>query len=169
MNSDDVVIPQPGTFMYDVLKERVKQIHKHGFDAKHDDELLDEQLGSAGDCYVDHARLNSYWWNNDENIEEKDLKDYLAAKPPADWPALMDEKYWKPEGPRMDMIKGLALLIAEGERLDRLIASMITLEDNKCDTCKTKPDICSAGPGDIVRGGDTGGNIVFCKVYVAQE
>lgn len=86
-------------FIMAVLQERQRQIEKEGWSEDHDDKQYSRgELGRAGACYVIHAGTTS-------------------ETPPHDWPWSAD--WWKPYGYRRDMVRGVALEIAEGERFDR--------------------------------------------------
>lgn len=84
-----------------VLAERQRQIDVEGWSHYHDDRHDSGDLASAGACYASCAGVSP-----DDN-----------AKPPGDWPWEAD--WWKPTGFRRDLVKGAALIIAEGERFDR--------------------------------------------------
>lgn len=87
-----------------LAEERETQI-KTGFDAAHDDEHTHGELAVAAMCYAHEAAL----WNNGHALG--DCSDQ--------WP--FEEEAWKPSSdPRRNIVKALALLVAEYERLDRL-------------------------------------------------
>jgi hypothetical protein len=85
-------------FMHAALSERFRQEDEEGFSPDHDDHYDRGELGSAGAAYVLHAGTAS-------------------TTIPHEWPWPAD--WWKPDGYRRDMVRGVALAIAEGERFDR--------------------------------------------------
>lgn len=82
----------------DVLAERRRQIEQEGWTTAHDDAHLAGDLALASACYAIQGSgrwaQNSFMWP---------------------WPA----EWWKPTTKRRDMVKSVALGIAEIERLDR--------------------------------------------------
>lgn len=91
----------------DVLAERQRQIEKEGWTPKHDDEHNGEEMALAAVCYLlCYAKPQPEWlpYGGDK-------------KPPRWWP--WDEADWKPKGPRRDLVRAGALILAELERLDR--------------------------------------------------
>lgn len=92
-------------FARDVLAERRRQVEVEGWTPEHDDTHTDGSLAAAGAAYA-------YFWTAAEN-----------GQPPAFdiWPRTWSEEWWKPgDDPRRGLIKGAALILAEGDRLDRL-------------------------------------------------
>lgn len=87
------------SFLQAVIAERHRQIHSEGWDADHDDRHAFGELGQAGACYVIHAGTES-------------------STPPHEWPWEAD--WWKPYGVRRDLVRGVTLQVAEGERFDRM-------------------------------------------------
>lgn len=85
----------------DVLAERNRQQAKLGWTPSHDDEHGAGQLADAGACYA------------------------LSA---SGMPRELYENFWpwdggfKPKDPRNDLVRAAALLIAEVERLDRVLS-----------------------------------------------
>lgn len=84
----------------DVLAERQRQISVEGWTPAHDDQYTLGQLASAAGCYAM----------------------FTQAYPPGDpvdfWP--WARTWWKPSaGPRRNLVKAGALILAEIERLDR--------------------------------------------------
>ncbi len=84
----------------EALQERLRQVAKEGFTAAHDDDHDDGQMAAAAACYL----LYSDAYPN-------------AGQPPEQWP--WEAAWWKPKEYRRDLIRALALVIAEVERLDR--------------------------------------------------
>ncbi|ENJ3383374.1 hypothetical protein L4A43_23725 [Salmonella enterica subsp. diarizonae serovar 16:z10:e,n,x,z15] len=87
----------------DIISERQRQIaggfFTHG--------CGEGQLVSAAIAYINLAFI----WKN------KDPADYRNSIAPSKW--MLPPELWKPENPRRDLIKGVAMLIAERERRDR--------------------------------------------------
>lgn len=88
-------------FMSAVIAERQRQQDVEGWSLAHDDCHDLGDLASAGACYVNCAGVNA-----DDN-----------KLPPREWPWSSD--WWKPVGFRRDLVKGAALIVAEGEKFDR--------------------------------------------------
>lgn len=95
---------EQSSFIKDVIEERRRQVEEHGFDAEHDDSYKSQQLVDAAEHYIRNGHLSA---------------------PTYGWP--WSTKWWKPEDGRTNLIKAIALLIAEGERRDRLEASQSEL------------------------------------------
>lgn len=93
--------------MIDVIAERQRQITGEGFTSEQDDKYDRAELVSAALSYI---RLATIW-------KDKDPDSYRESRAPMSWP--WSPEWWKPTNPRHDMIKGIALLIAEAERRDR--------------------------------------------------
>jgi hypothetical protein len=86
-------------FMKAVVAERFRQIEEEGFDHAHDDGYEIGELAKAGSNYIYYA------------------SDPIPALCPPTWP--WERRWWKPRGMRRDLVRGCALAIAEGEKLDR--------------------------------------------------
>ena len=82
----------------DVLAERQRQITSEGWTPEHDDAYQNSELADAAACYAIHAHNQGF-------------------STPAHWP--WNPEWWKQSGPRRDMVKAGALIIAEIERIDR--------------------------------------------------
>lgn len=87
----------------DVLAERQRQIEVEGYTAEIDDSAGDFDLAVAGACYV--LAANGDIW--------------AALTPPPNWP--WSREAWKQKGPRRDLVRAAALIIAEIDRMDRAI------------------------------------------------
>lgn len=85
-------------FAFAVLAERQRQRDGEGWDDGHDDSHSTGELGRAGACYIIHAGTQS-------------------VTAPHDWP--WSDGWWKPQGFRRDLVRGVALGIAEGDKFDR--------------------------------------------------
>lgn len=88
-------------FMQAVVAERYRQIEQEGWSAEHDDAHPPSELAHAGACYA--MRMFNH---------------LALANPPTAW--RWDKAWWKPADPRRNLVKSAALIIAEGERFDRL-------------------------------------------------
>jgi hypothetical protein len=84
----------------DVLAERKRQISDEGWTPEHDDAYQAGDLANAAACYL-----------------KTDPVMGLDRPAPVDWP--WSATWWKPTSRRRDLVKGIALGIAEVERLDR--------------------------------------------------
>lgn len=90
-------------FMQAVVAERYRQIDAEGYDTQHDDDHHAGELAHAGIAYVEFAH----------GIHDEHDRALLGVT----WP--WDLESYKPTGIRRDLVKGCALIIAEGERHDR--------------------------------------------------
>ena len=81
----------------DVLAERQRQISAEGWFPEHDDQHDGGDLAFAAACYA--------------TATPEGFSDIVQ------WP--WDAKWWKPKGPRRNLVKAGALILAEIERLDR--------------------------------------------------
>ncbi len=86
------------SFMTAVIEERFGQIEREGWDLAHDDRHDRGELARAGATYLLHAGTAS-------------------QTTPHEWP--WDGDWYKPKGTRRDLVRGVALGIAEGEKFDR--------------------------------------------------
>lgn len=82
-----------------ITAERTRQVVSLGYDSAHDDQHVHGELASAAACYA--------------------LASSVATLPEArrHWP--FAPAFWKPGAQRDNLIKALALLVAEVERIDR--------------------------------------------------
>lgn len=88
-------------FMQACIAERFRQIEQEGWSLKHDDQDHDAgDLANAAACYINYAGAAP------------------GSPPPRQW--RWDDGWWKPGGVRRDLVRGVALAIAEGERFDRM-------------------------------------------------
>jgi len=91
----------------DIATERKRQIEVEGWSPAHDDEHDEGQMTNAAVCYaMGRTRFGDAYG-----------PEYL-------WP--WDEKWWKPESYRRNLVKAGALIAAEIERLDRATAQSST-------------------------------------------
>jgi hypothetical protein len=82
----------------DVIAERQRQIAAEGWTPEHDDSYQNSELADAAACYAIHAHNQGF-------------------STPAHWP--WDPSWWKQSGPRRDLVRAAALILAEIERIDR--------------------------------------------------
>ena len=78
-----------------IIKEREKQINKHGYTAQHDSMYKNKELMFAAMAYLNSAM-------------------YGAVVGEEDWP--FDEDYWHPGSPEDDLAKAAAFIAAELDR-----------------------------------------------------
>lgn len=90
------------TAIDDVAQERRRQIDVEGWTAEHDDKMTDRSLALAAAAYAASGALESDW----------------AVRT---WPMTWNKVWFKPTTRRRDLVKAAALIVAEIERLDRII------------------------------------------------
>lgn len=95
----------------DVLAERKRQVTTEGWTQEHDDQHVNFEMAIAGGLYA---------------ISAVDSHHKLRNSAPSAWP--WDRKWWKPDGPRRDLVKAGALILAEIERLDRAAGIKVEAE-----------------------------------------
>lgn len=86
-------------FMLAAIAERFRQEDQEGWSTDHDNELDHGELARAGATYLLHAGT-------------------VSETTPHEWP--WTGQWWKPHGYRRDLVRGVALAIAEGDRFDRM-------------------------------------------------
>ncbi|MCH1870452.1 hypothetical protein [Escherichia coli] len=84
--------------LLDVISERQRQRAVEGWTSEHDDAYQNGELADAAACYAISAHNQGF-------------------STPAHWPWAPD--WWKQSGPRRDLVKAGALILAEIERIDR--------------------------------------------------
>lgn len=94
-----------------VQEERQRQEIHEGWTPEHDDSHTKGELARAGLCYLRHAHYMSVL---EPQVSEES---YRNVPCPADWP--WDVSWWKPYDVQRDMIRGAALICAEGDRMIR--------------------------------------------------
>lgn len=82
----------------DVISERQRQRAIEGWTSEHDDAYQNSELADAAACYAINAHNQGF-------------------STPAHWP--WAPYWWKQSGPRRDLVKAGALILAEIERIDR--------------------------------------------------
>lgn len=98
----------------DVLTERQRQLKT--YTPEHDDAQTDGQLGRAAAAYA--VASNSAVYEQDKARPARWDHSYI---PHVDrlWP--WNWTYWKPKDRRHDLVRAGALILAEIERLDRIV------------------------------------------------
>lgn len=91
----------------DVLAERERQKSVEGWTPEHDDHHTDRELARAAAVYALHSAQPP------KLIFSPELQEEI----PENWP--WSKCYFKPYGPRRDLVRAGALILAEIERLDR--------------------------------------------------
>ncbi|MFN3656801.1 MAG: hypothetical protein ACK4UO_06075 [Pseudolabrys sp.] len=85
--------------MQAVIAERARQIKGEAFSAAHDDAHEPGELAKAGVCYILAGVYPAA---------------FGGPRPPALWP--WEAKWWKPKGHWRDLVRGVALVLAEMDR-----------------------------------------------------
>ncbi|WP_416358187.1 hypothetical protein ACLNGM_09875 [Aureimonas phyllosphaerae] len=86
----------------DVLRERVRQVSVEGWASADDDRHRNREMLQAALVYAQHAATDEV------------IRRYTR---PSGWP--WANSWWKPTTPRRDLVKAIALLLAELDRMDR--------------------------------------------------
>ncbi|HHR4050322.1 TPA: DUF550 domain-containing protein [Salmonella enterica] len=95
---------------YDIMSERLRQIHMEGWAPEHDDTYDGGELAGAAACYARHVSARGWVYaENPAAYQDEDV--------PGDWP--WAEEWWKPTSPCRDLEKAGALILAEMERINR--------------------------------------------------
>jgi hypothetical protein len=97
-----------------ILAERKRQIEVEGWTPKHDDEHDGGELLRAAVVYYHEAKGTFRAMGPQPDV-------------PLGWP--WDAKWWKPKGPRKDLIRAGALCLAEKERIQRRQAHAVAQRD----------------------------------------
>jgi len=108
----------------DVVAERERQKSVEGWTPEHDDTHKRGEMAKAAACYAHpHAVVMP-----GSTLGSSDNAFRLV------WP--WAPVWWKPAGPRRNLVKAAALILAEIERLDRATpsVSVIAREDEKAET-----------------------------------
>ncbi|HED5621762.1 TPA: ead/Ea22-like family protein [Enterobacter cloacae] len=84
--------------LLDVISERQRQRSIEGWTSEHDDAYQNSELADAAACYAINAHNQGF-------------------STPEHWP--WAPEWWKQSGPRRDLVKAGALILAEIERIDR--------------------------------------------------
>lgn len=109
-------------FLLAVIAERQRQIDVEGYDAAHDDDHADGECARAGAAYLFAGSIADR--AHRELLPRCDALDVRFAADGAVtirrlWP--WDWEFWKPKADdrRRDLVRGCALGLAEGEKLER--------------------------------------------------
>lgn len=97
----------------DILSERFRQKNVKKYNEMNDDLYEQNELLRAAQSYLNHV-VGRGWVYDSENHSkyvEEDVPDFFP------W----ENVYWKPKNPRQDLIRVAALIIAEIERMDRVV------------------------------------------------
>lgn len=105
----------PAPVLDEIGIERKRQQIVEGFTTEHDDEHVGGQLVWAAVCYAEAAAWDSTCRAFPATEEQR-----AAISPPEKWP--WEPAAWMPKDQRRDLIRAVALLVAEIERLDRKAA-----------------------------------------------
>ncbi|MFC3859431.1 hypothetical protein ACFOPQ_01400 [Deinococcus antarcticus] len=106
-----VTEPPARDILREVLSERTRQV-SHGFDSKHDDLHTSGELALAAAGYAINTSLDSVLYDVTVQVPTS------SFTMPVNWP--FPPEWFKPTNRRRDLIKAMALIVAEVERLDRL-------------------------------------------------
>lgn len=102
-----------------VITEKRRIVDQEGYTPAHDDTHVSRELARAGVAYAQHY-VERQWLHTglDGKGDFADPDSYKEDEAPDVWP---DEwlKAWKPKNPRRDLIRSIALLLCEVERIDR--------------------------------------------------
>lgn len=112
------VFPPHARAIFDeILAERFRQVNAEGFAPVIDDLGVAGRLARAGACYALAAGTTLYVSARD-GIELADVWGSDGPPCPKSW--TLDINFWKPRGPRRDLVRAAALIFAELERMARL-------------------------------------------------
>lgn len=95
--------------------ERLRQVSEEGYSTSHDDLYAAYELVYAACAYASHQPSKEILDRGPIGLRN------LSSEPPLWWP--WRAKYWKPRSHRENMVRAIALLMAEVERIDREQAS----------------------------------------------
>lgn len=114
----------------EILRERKRQVVVENFSRAADDLYIKGELPQAAICYL----MNSIVWAQmlaaGLSRAQLDAKS-ASAEAPQMWP--WSRRWWKPRGPRENLVRAGALIIAEIERLDRAAPVLIDEFDGSGD------------------------------------
>lgn len=103
-------------FMHAVIAERYRQIEEEGWALDHDDKHDQGELAQAGGAYVIYAAAQV---RNFRRVLQRWADQHADYDAPDCWP--WTGQWWKPvKGDyRRNLVKGCALIVADGDRFDR--------------------------------------------------
>ena len=131
------------TVIEEVAAERARQIEIEGWTHTHDDNHDFGELAAAGSAYALCAADQLHPGSQGDG-------DFHRGALPVMWP--WDSTWWKPKGPRRDLVRAAALIVAEVEKLDRdarrtFLQVVRTMgADNGCHFTPTEAEIAAATP-----------------------
>lgn len=105
--------PQMSDAAIDVLAERRRQVEGEGWTVEHDNQHAGREMAGAAAAYCHSAHRPTIYARRPGGA---------YAIPPG-WPVSWSNEWWKPKGPRADLVRAGALILAEIERLDRQAAT----------------------------------------------
>lgn len=110
--------------IYDVARERSRQVDAEGWSPEHDDTHGDGSIALAGACYAMFASVS----DNARLSAQLPASLTVSKNPIEGWSAWLsiwpwERSLWKPTDRRRDLVQAAALIIAEIERLDRCATS----------------------------------------------
>lgn len=107
------------TVLAEVERERKRQIESEGFTPAHDDTHGLRNIARAASAYVEHYCGRAYLFEpiNGHPPSKYGPAAYMTDDAPDIWPWELER--WKPKDPRRDLIRAIALLVAEVEVMDR--------------------------------------------------
>lgn len=96
----------------DVRSERQRQVDVEGWTPEHDDTHEEGEMAAAAACYAAPFRVFK--------AVERAGRDYAPFIMYVDgWP--FHDRWWNPKDRRRDLVRAAALILAEIERLDRIV------------------------------------------------
>lgn len=116
-------IPQA---VVDVMAERTRQMSVEDWTPEHDDEHGGDEMAIVAACYAMPEHLTRFREQADARPSDRGLSDpddIVTRHVPVAWPTTWACWWWKPKDRRQDLVRAAALLIAEIERLDRMIGN----------------------------------------------
>ena len=109
----------------EIAAERKRQVMEEGWTEAHDArEHMQGELSAAAAAYAIHA-----------SREIHPTQTGYFSPPPNFWP--FSPQWWKPKGPRRDLIRAAALIVAEIDRLDS-VTSPESIPDLSIEHCARK-------------------------------
>ena len=114
----------PGSPLWLIAAERIRQQNEEGWTPEHDDDHEDAEMARAAACYAmppKHRKMENRTeiHDNARGLADPPEEYPVKVRVPRDWP--WDAEWWKPkpDDRRREIIKACALLLAEYERLSR--------------------------------------------------
>lgn len=94
----------------EIAAERHRQVEAEGWTPEHDDAHTKGEMAKAAACYAE-------WAGKTAPVLVGDVRS--GGGKPLNWP--WSAAWWKPKDRRRDLIRAAALIVAEIERIDRLV------------------------------------------------